>query len=624
MKAVILAGGKGIKLKDFTKEVPKPMLQIGQKSIIEHQIDFLLRYDISEIYILVNSFDDIIKNKFEDGSTYGIKIIYFEEEKPLGTAGGLKEIEANFDDDFLVIYGNVMFNICFSKLLEFHRKNKSQFTLVIHPDEAPLEYDIVEIDKNYKVIEYHKKPHKTDFLFRNLVNSGIYVLKPEVLKFIKKGNKQDFGNDIIPDILNKLDVYGYVTSEYIKEINTKENWEKVNKDYKSGKIFRRNFENYQKAIFLDRDGVVTTEKGFICDEKDLELYEFTPEAIKLINQSDFLSIIVTNQSAVGRKLCTIDDIEKVHKRLETELGKQGAFLDAIYYCPHYPEIEIGIQRNEFNIDCDCRKPKPGLLIRASKDMNIDLKQSYIIGDSERDIVAGRTVGCTTIGVMTGYGLKKSEVKPDYFFSDLLEAVQFIIKDPFKDQFLKLMENVKALDKKPVVISIASSSKFSKSNFASYLKQKFHENGYSILRINLDDWILPEEDSIGTYERFQPSKIETEIPKILSGELVVLEKFSHEINNGQNKNLILYRWNNEDIVIIEGIIALGLMEIRKLSDIKIFIDIDETLLQERLLKYYQLKNKNSEEIDNIISIKQKDEYPFVAKDRNYADMIINVS
>jgi len=624
IKAIILAGGQGIRLKDFVKEVPKPMLQIGQKSIIEHQIDLLIKYGINEFYILVNNLEEIIKNKFDDGSTYGIKISYIEEKTPLGTAGGLKEIEANLDDDFLVIYGNVLFNIYIPALIEFHQTNKSKFTIVLHPDESPLNYDIVEINNENKVIKYYNKPYSTDFVFRNLVNSGIYIISPDILKYIKKGEKQDFGKDIIPSIIEKkINIYGYVTSEYIKEINTKERWEMVNKDYKRGIVYKKNYENLQKAIFLDRDGVVTIEKGFVCDEKDLEIYDFTFEAIKLINRSEYLGIIVTNQSAVGRNLCTIEDIEKVHKRLETELGKSDAYFDGIYYCPHYPVIENDVKKNEFNIKCDCRKPEPGLIIRASKEKNIDLTNSYMIGDSERDIQAGKNAGCITVGVMTGYGLRQSKVKPDYFFSDLLEAVQFIINDPFKDKYMKIIDNIKNLRKKPVIISIAGNSKSGKSNFASYLKQKFVEEGYSVLRINLDDWILPEEymnKTYNLYERYQSSKIVTEIPRILSGEEITLEKYSE---NNNSKEFIFYKWNNEDIVIIDGIIALGLMEIRKVSDIKIFIDIDETILQERLLKYYKWKSKNAEEINNIIAQLQKEEFPLVIKDRSYADMVINM-
>jgi len=181
-----------------------------------------------------------------------------------------------------------------------------------------------------------------------------------------------------------------------------------------------------KAVFLDRDGVLNVERSYICKPEEIEMYQFTPEAVRKINDSEYLAILVTNQSAIARKLCTIDDVESVHNALKNELGRHLAHLDAIYFCPHFYDRDSSEIIPEYNIDCDCRKPKPGLLIRAAKDFGIDLKASYMIGDSERDILAGRRAGCKTIGVRTGYGLKDTSVQPDYVFDNLLEAVNFIL------------------------------------------------------------------------------------------------------------------------------------------------------------------------------------------------------
>lgn len=184
-----------------------------------------------------------------------------------------------------------------------------------------------------------------------------------------------------------------------------------------------------KAVFLDRDGVLNKERSYINKPEDLELYGFTAEAIRKINLSGYLAIIISNQSAVARNLCSLEDVDRIHEKLIYELARFNAHIDAIYFCPHYYEKGSASLLPEFNIDCDCRKPKTGLFEKAATDFGIELVGSFMVGDSERDIVAGKKAGCSTIGVRTGYGLQGSLVKPDYMFNDLLEAVEFIIQQP---------------------------------------------------------------------------------------------------------------------------------------------------------------------------------------------------
>ena len=117
------------------------------------------------------------------------------------------------------------------------------------------------------------------------------------------------------------------------------------------------------------------------------------EAIKLINQSGYLAIVVTNQPVIARGEVTWDELHEIHRKMETLLGKDGAYIDGIYICPHHPDKGFEGERPEYKIDCDCRKPKPGLLLQAAQDYNIDLTQSYMIGDSERDVEAGINAGC---------------------------------------------------------------------------------------------------------------------------------------------------------------------------------------------------------------------------------------
>jgi mannose-1-phosphate guanylyltransferase/phosphomannomutase len=442
MQAVILAGGRGTRLGDMTLEVPKPMLLLGNKPLLHHQVDLLRKYGVKDIIILVNYLKDPIMNYFGDGSGFNVKIRYFEESTPLGTVGGIKEIEKWLTGDFLVLYGDVMMNLDLARLIAFHQLKYSQCTLVLHPNDHPYDSDLVEINTSGRVVGFHSKPHDAQLTYHNLVNAGAYVLSLKIFPFIEKGLKADFGRDIFPRIFSRLPMFGYRTTEYLKDMGTPGRLEKVKQDLESGRIRNSSYEYPQKAIFLDRDGVLNVERSYISKPEELELFDFTPAAVRKINQSGYLSIVVTNQSAIARNLCTEEDIRAIHRSMETTLGRDKAWLDGIYYCPHHPDKGFPEENPIYKIDCDCRKPRTGMFRKAAEDFNISTGDSYMIGDSERDIQAGINAGCVTVGVRTGYGIKKTKILPDYMFSNLSEAVDFIVDDPLRPYFDKILRKYK--------------------------------------------------------------------------------------------------------------------------------------------------------------------------------------
>ncbi len=427
MKAIILAGGKGSRLGKITKKIPKPMVKIGNLPILEYQVNLLKRYNIKEIIILSYYLSEIIERYFRDGSDFGVKITYFKEKKPLGTTGGIKEIEDKLREDFIVIYGDVMVDMDIARLLAFHKNKNSICTLILHPNDHPYDSDLVEINSNQRITAIYSKPHSKNKYFRNLVNAGFYVISPKILKYIKKGVRADFGKDIFPKIIKKEALYGYNTAEYLKDVGSPDRLVEVRRDYSRGKIRRFNRKNKRKAIFIDRDGVINKEVSLLHKIEDFELLPGVARAIKKINDSEFLAIVITNQPVVARGLSTIEELEEIHKKMESLLGKERAKLDAIYYCPHHPDKGFPGENPKYKIECNCRKPKIGLVKRAEKDFNIDLKSSYFIGDSFRDILCGKNAGLNTIGVGAKNNCRENEIKPDYFFDDLYQAVKFIIK-----------------------------------------------------------------------------------------------------------------------------------------------------------------------------------------------------
>jgi D-glycero-D-manno-heptose 1,7-bisphosphate phosphatase len=152
----------------------------------------------------------------------------------------------------------------------------------------------------------------------------------------------------------------------------------------------------QKAVFLDRDGTINAFNGFITRPEDFELLEGAAEAIRKINSLGYLVIVITNQPVIARGELDFETLDLIHKKMETDLGKHGAYIDDLFFCPHHPDKGFSGERPEYKIDCDCRKPKPGMILQAAQKYNIDLAESFMVGDDQRDIEAGMNAGCKPV------------------------------------------------------------------------------------------------------------------------------------------------------------------------------------------------------------------------------------
>lgn len=427
MKAIIISGGKGKRLGSLTKNKPKSMINIGGKPIIEHQIEIFNRYGITDIILctgfLSEAIEDFIKN-YESN----INISYSTEIKPLGTAGCIRKLLNMLDDDFLVVYGDIMFDINLNNLIDYHFKKKSEVTLVVHPNDHPYDSDLVEVSSDYRIINFLNKPHKEELIYRNLVNAGVYILSKKVFDYIKPNLKQDFIKDIFPQMLkDESQLYAYNTPEYIKDMGTIGRLKLAEEDFHLGRIESLNLSKKRSAIFMDRDGVINEEIDQLCKIKDFRLIPKAQEAIKKINNMGYLAVVITNQPAIAKGFCSIEEVGEIHKKMETFISREKAIIDRIYYCPHHPEKGFPGENLEYKVDCNCRKPKIGMITSATKDLNIDLKNSFFIGDRKVDIKTAENAGVSSIGVRTGYGCRDKEYKvnPDYWADDLYDAVCII-------------------------------------------------------------------------------------------------------------------------------------------------------------------------------------------------------
>lgn len=432
MQLVIIAGGKGTRL--GLKDIPKPMVKIGDKSILEHQIDLAKRYGIKEIFIMSGHLANVIEDYFGNGEKFGVQIHHVTEDVPLGAAGCIKLLEDKIKDRFMIFCGDVVMDFDLQSFIDFDKSYDSIGTAIVHPNDHPFDSDLYEIDENNKILKVLSKPHEQGLVYQNIVNASAYIFSPKIFDYIEKDKFQDFGKDILPKIVAKgQTLIAYNTPEYIKDMGTAKRFEEVTNDFISGKVARLNKKNPRPAIFLDRDGVINRNMDTKPLAKDFELLEGVADAIKSINKSDYLSVVVTNQPMIAKGFVTFDDIYETHKKMETILGENGAYVNKIYFCPHHPEKGFEGEVIELKIDCDCRKPKPGMLLKAQKELNIDLKNSWMIGDKEPDMVAGKSAGCKTI--LISDKSYKSE-KADFVFNNLKEAVEFLINTSDKKSLLQ--------------------------------------------------------------------------------------------------------------------------------------------------------------------------------------------
>lgn len=431
MKAVIQAGGKGTRISEITGDViPKPMLEISGYPILYHQMMNLKKNGITDITVIIGHLGNVIKDYFGDGKQFGLNISYVEEDpqKPLGTAGSLYFLKDKLKENFVFLLADVFIDIDFEKMEQYHIANNADVTLLTHPNGHPFDSDlVVEEGGVVKAFDY-KSNDRTTYNYKNLVNAGVMIFSPSVFKYLTELRKYNYEKDIIVPLINEGKVVSYKSSEYAKDMGTPERYRRVQEDYNSGICDAKNLANKQKAIFLDRDGTINEYVGFLRKEEDFRLIPGVSEAIKKINNSGYLAIVVTNQPVIARGEVTEEELEEIHKKMETLLGLDGAYIDDIYYCPHYPDKGFEGEIPELKIECDCRKPKTGMLEKAAREHNIDLSSSIMIGDSTLDIKMAENAGMQSILLKTGQKGEdgKYDVSPTLIAEDLNDAINKII------------------------------------------------------------------------------------------------------------------------------------------------------------------------------------------------------
>lgn len=402
-QAVILAGGQGIRLRPLTVTTPKPMILIHGKSFLAYIIELLKANGITQVVLLVGYLHEQIEDYFGDGKRFGITIKYSHSPVEADTGTRLRVARPLLKQTFLLLYGDNYWPLKIDRLTDYYKKLGTKALITIYSNRDNTTKNNISVGSDGLVYVYDKSRTKKDL---NGVDIGFFLLDRNILKNMPEYNFS-FEDIIIPRLIKEKQLAGFLTHHKYYGLSTPERIPVI-KDYFS----------FKKVLFLDRDGVINKRppKGeYVTDWKQFSYLPRAKEALMLAQKKGYETYIMSNQAGIARGKITKRQVDAIGNRFIKECKKIGVTISDIFICPH-----------GWKEACFCRKPQPGLFFQAASKHNINLFESYCIGDDLRDIMAGTSAGCKTIFIGN---LTKSEValgqKPDMIYKSLYEAVKHL-------------------------------------------------------------------------------------------------------------------------------------------------------------------------------------------------------
>ncbi|MCB1510967.1 MAG: HAD-IIIA family hydrolase [Hyphomicrobiaceae bacterium] len=426
---VIIAGGKGTRMARVSGEVPKALIPVDGRPVLQHQLEAAARSGVRRVTIFAGFLADQIVDFVGDGRRFGLDVRVFVERAPLGTAGGLIGELDQLDEHFLVVYGDILFDIDWMDMARFHLDRQADMTLFVHSNDHPHDSDLVETDADGRVRQIHSYPHPADRDFPNLVSAACYAIRRNALApWRGVDGPLDFTKSIMRGLIEqRARVFAYRSLDYAKDMGTPERLAHVESDLRGGRVHRAKAAP-QPAIFLDRDGTLIEERGYLADPDGVELIDGAAAALRRLRRAGYRLVVVSNQPVIARGEASEADVDAINRRMEWELGKGGAFLDGVYYCPHHPDKGFPGERAELKVACDCRKPNIGMVERACSELFVAREGSWVIGDQTRDIEMARRAGVRSVLVRTGHGGgdRSFGARPDFEAADISAAADIIL------------------------------------------------------------------------------------------------------------------------------------------------------------------------------------------------------
>ena len=612
----ILAGGMGSRLKSRIGQQPKPMTLINGKPLLEHQIQLCLEHGFTKIALLVCYHFQMIKDYFGDGSQFGVELNYVVEKEARGTAGALLDALHVMDDRFLVLYGDTYADINLRALWDYDRQRESVGTILLHPNDHPHDSDLIEVDESGALIRVNSYPHSEGVDYPNLVNAALYILdKNALFNFIPADHKTDIAKNIFPALLAAgKRLYGYKTVEYIKDMGTPERLDKVERDINEGLPDKLSWRNSRVAVFLDRDGTLNAEVNYLSSPDQLELLSGAAEAVRRINRAGILAIGVTNQPVLARGGLTTEGLKSIHARLDVLLGEKGAYLDRMYVCPHHPDKGFPGEIPELKMECLCRKPQTGLFDLAVQELNISRRDSWMVGDTTSDILAGKRAGLRTILVRTGYSGRdfKYDVEADFVANDLAGALEWILHGHI-DAVSKLMPLVSAATNARLIL-VGGPSRAGKSSIANVLAELLGFVGKNVHVLPLDSWLktaAERQEGGGVLGRYQLEVFIKHARRVASSPVKFdIEYPQYDRKLKQVKKSKKASIGPSDVVIFEGVPALLDERLLNLANLSIHVEVDDAIRMKRLQEEYLWRGEEREIFMKKIMSREEDEVSLI--------------
>jgi D,D-heptose 1,7-bisphosphate phosphatase len=397
IKALLLAAGLGTRLRPLTDSVPKCLIPIAGRPLLDIWIHCLVECGIRETRINTHALAGAVRAHIAQVIAQS-KLILIEAHEPvlLGSAG---TITANIDlsdgaDEVVVIYADNFSDIDLRPLIAFHRGHVDPLTMVLFRAPNPRACGIVELDEEQRIISFVEKP---EVPASNLANAGLYIIDAAAYREIAEMKAFDLGFEVLPRFVGRM--RGWIWGGYYLDIGTRESLRLAERDAQD--LFPEGFrpaspDVRKPAIFLDRDGTLIEDVPYLSDPALVRLLPGASEAVKKLRRAGFVVVLVTNQSAIGRGMLTENRLGQIHIEMRRQLAESGATIDGIYYCPVAP-----VNDDRSVVEHPDRKPGPGMLFRAAADLNLDLAASWMIGDLISDVLAGLNSGCRSILLESG-------------------------------------------------------------------------------------------------------------------------------------------------------------------------------------------------------------------------------
>lgn len=629
-RVAILAGGQGSRLASRTGDLPKPMVPVMGKPVLQHQIELCKKQGFTEIALLVQHRHEKISDYFGNGSAFGVNLVYAIEAEPRGTSGALRDALPMLADRFLLLYGDTFMDVDLRKFWSAHAISGAVGSLFLHPNDHPQDSDIVDIDESGSILAILPSPHPEGREVRNLVNAALYVLDRDGLEDVTPAvGKADIAKHMFPLMLNRgLPLHGYVSPEYIKDMGTPDRLDKVERDFVAGLPERLSGRQLRRAVFLDRDGTINREVNHLKSPDQLELLPGAAAAIRRLNRSGTLAVVITNQPVVARGDVSVTELNRIHAKLESQLGASGAFLDGLYICPHHPDKGFPGELPELKVTCNCRKPESGLIDQASRDLGIGRQDSWMVGDTTSDVEAGRRAGLRTVLLRSGHAGSdaKHAVRPDYIAPDIADAIDWIL-----DGHAALMRRIAPIAVEVTrgrrLVLIGGLARSGKSYAAQVLKELLHVMGCRAHVISLDGWLKPKSqrtEGSGVRERFDLAAASAAIAEATcsNSRIVLYEPLYDRFARNTDMQRIEHSVGPDDVLILEGVPALLMDDLLGLHRVlKVYVHVTHDMRLARLKQDYAWRGTPADEQLATSAARELDETPVVEKSKILADFVV---